>query len=459
MSFHDVEAIYYDQANIMVSFRVGDAFTGDAPKNLVEIKNKNLIQVFEDGEMLSNREGAGTSVNRPSQFIVDLLVVVDISGSVEDKLTTVKQSLNSFVTQALINNKEGRQVRISIKTFDGAESTQQVVGFTSNLDELKKKIAGIKAGLDPSTNLFGAVVEAGKFMINHTVEGEISGNLKKKGMVFFTDGKDQAARATAEEALATLKAAKEELDFVYGVAVKGENYGGVNFLEYFGAKDKGYFLIDKNFKELEGNLVKIATNLHSYADSYFMARVCSPKRKGVHYLTFKIQGSDYGSRHIEFNANGFTGGCNIGNESQWTNPQTSKYLSSSALLTYSEMEKSKAFFAKIRPTESMVLFNEAAMSPSANGGWVSNYSSFDGAPVACHIYFPAGAKNIYENDVMSIVDYASMNGQYSNANESFIGVNFVVKSMSGSIYLLQCRELVGFGTESKISLENLYFEF
>jgi uncharacterized protein YegL len=456
MSFHDVEAVYYNNANIMVSFRVGDAFTGDAPVNLEQIKNENLISIYEDGEKLSNSEGAGTSVNRPTQFKVDLLVVVDISGSVEGKLETVKQSLSSFVTETTKNNKNGRDVRIAIHTFDGSEQTQQIIGFTSNVAELKKKIQTIAAGSDPSTNLYGAVVQSAEYMLEHEVEGNVSNNLKKKGLVFFTDGKDQAARASSAEAISALKSAKTSLDFVFGVAVKGESYGGAGFLENFGQLDKGYFLIDRNFKELEGKFRQIALNLHKYADSYFMARVCSPKRRGTHYISFRIAGSNYASKNIEFNANGFSSGCNVKTEEQWTNPKTNKYLSESALLNYTETKAAEALFSKIKVGSSTVYFSKEARNPSANGGWVSNYSSFNGSSVACHLFFPEGASPVLDGTIMTIVDYASFNGKY-NEGESFLGANFVTQNSIGDVYLLQCRELGALNTNSY--LESVRFSF
>lgn len=196
MSFHDVEAVYYNNSNVMVLFRVGDAFTGLPPKD-IKAGSESLIEVYEDGEKLSSSEGGNSSVSTPTTFIVDLLVLVDVSGSVESKIATVKSSLKNFIT-TLKTKTAGKTVRLSIRTFDGSEETKLITDFTS-LDDANSKVNLIQPGEDKSTNLHGAIVESADILAAHQVSGEAHASLKKKGFIVFTDGKDQAARATLAE--------------------------------------------------------------------------------------------------------------------------------------------------------------------------------------------------------------------------------------------------------------------
>lgn len=453
MSFHDMKAIYYDHSNVMVLFRVGDALTGLPPKE-IKPSDDQFIEVYEDGEKLSSSEGGNSSVGAPTTFIVDLLVLVDVSGSVESKISIVKQSLASFV-KTLQDKSAGKTVRVSIRTFDGSAETKEIIGFTP-IDQVSSKIELIQAGEDRSTNLHGAIVEAAKIITTHEVAGDAHPSLKKKGFIVFTDGKDQAARATIAEANRALSTIKTAADFVYGVAVEGETYGQ-SFLSSFGLKDRDYYLVDRNFTNLGLKFSAIVENLDAMARSYRVARICSPKRSGVHYINLKIKGSLYSSKYIEFNANGFKGGCDVKNHQQWTNPTTSKYFSASALLSYSERETSSQLFSQVRPGQSLVSFLKTATSPSAKGGWISNYSPFHGpGTVACHLYFPKESQSVVANEIMTIVDYASFNGSY-NEGQSFIGANFVTEDSYGNVYLLQCRELKDL--MSNRNLDSLEFSF
>lgn len=452
MSFHDVEAVYYNNSNVMVLFRVGDAFTGLPPKD-IKAGSENLIEVYEDGEKLSSSEGGNSSVSTPTTFIVDLLVLVDVSGSVESKIATVKSSLKNFIT-TLKTKTAGKTVRLSIRTFDGSEETKLITDFTS-LDDANSKVNLIQPGEDKSTNLHGAIVESADILAAHEVSGEAHASLKKKGFIIFTDGKDQAARATLAEANSALVEIKKEAEFVYGVAVQGESYGQ-NFLSNFGSQGVNYFLVDKNFTDLNSKFNSIVDNLDALAKSYRVAKICSPKRNGVHYISLKVTGSPYASKYIEFNANGFSGGCNVDKSVQWVNPTTNKYLSTSALLTSSEMTTAKDLYSKVKIGSSSIYFRKDARSPSARGGWVSNYSSFNGSSVACHLYFPEGASPVAAGTDMTIADFASYNGIYNEGGQ-FIGANFVARKSNGEVYLLQCREVGPLNTSS--SLESVDFNF
>ncbi len=452
-TFKEVNANYFDSANIMVTFRVADAITNNPPSDMNIFDSLKPIKVYEDGEELSPYEGGRAQVSTPVSFAIDLIVLVDVSGSVSSKIDSVRSSIESFVN-TLRNNSANRDIKISIRTFDGSAKTKMVSDFNSPAETLKA-IKNIKPGEDESTNLHGAMVETAEILVDHEVEGANYG-LKKKGFIIFTDGKDQAARNTLEEASTALSEIKKNAEFVYAVAVKGENYGK-NFLANFGTENKDYFFVDKSFKDMAEKFTSIVNNLNALANSYRTVKICSPKRNGIHYVNLEISGSPYPSKFIEFNANGFESGCNVANDKQWKEPKTSKVLYTSAYLTKAEMEISKVLFGKVKNNTSNVFFKESVESPSVNGGWVLNFSEYSGAnSVACHILFGNGSSDTLPYMDYTIVDYASYNGTF-DTNTAFVGANFVIQSENDELYLIQCRETKDL--VNKTELEAISFNF
>ena len=437
-TFMDVEAVHKTNANIEVSFRVGNAANGDAP-DMKKFNLNKVLKIHEDGQLISNSEGNKSSISSPKKFNVDVLLVIDLSASVAENggLEQIKKAATSFVMKTLDGNKNGREMRISIRSFDGDDELKQVTSFSSNRKALEFAITGLTPGDDPSTNLNGALVKSYQVMKEHSVPGDMSDSLKKKAIVFFTDGKDQAARVSDSAALEAVRSARKDFgDLVYAVAVGNELSEG--FLSNFGTKEKGYFVIDR-FNKLTNVFETISSKLHGYADSYFVARICSPKRKGIHYMTLKM--GDYSSQNIEFSANEFTKGCNVADEKQWENGQWTDQVWKSALLTNAEMAVAKTFYARFTDKNGFLYFKEEVQKSEAKNGWVLNYSPFGDTNVACHLYIPAESAKLDGAAYAKVIDYRSYNATYDNG-EKFIGVQMAAyDEVRKSTYFVQCRTL------------------
>lgn len=443
VSFYDVRSGYSAPANIEVSFRLGDDRTGEAPK---KYNINKALEIFEDGQQLSQAEGSKLSIGRPTSFNVDILLVIDLSGSVAAQLNKVKEAAKSFVEKTISGNANGRQMRIALKSFDGSEKLNTHVSFTSNLYALTEAIENLSPGEDPSTNLHGALVEAQKFVSSHQVDGR---GLKQKALIFFTDGKDQADRVDMNTAISSIRTAKNDIGLVYAVAVDGELEE--KFLSNFGAKNEGYFLIDSKFKKLNDVFTKISEKLSGYADSYYVARVCTPKRKGNHKLSLKL---DQNVINVDFNANNFGKGCDVSDESQW------EFLAKAALLTSEQREIFQIVNARVKDSDELshVSMIGTVYSDMYNqDGWMKNYSRVDEGNFTCDLHSQS-RKGFPGDTSMYITNVVSTQVQDENGKQ-VAGLEFDLKDRADSKFTLVCSPIEGFKNKRLFQAGYVYFFF
>lgn len=121
----------------------------------------------------------------------DLILLLDLSGSTNDKLDLIRKSARRFVEAARPND------RIGIVSF--TSETEVVSPLTSDREELKKRIKKIK-GLESGTNFWDAL----RFVLEKVLGqngGASSGN--RKAVVVMTDGVDNALPDVEGEGSAT----------------------------------------------------------------------------------------------------------------------------------------------------------------------------------------------------------------------------------------------------------------
>jgi uncharacterized protein YegL len=124
--------------------------------------------------------------------------------------------------------------------------------------------------------------------------------------VVFTDGTDQAARRTLDEALKAVNSVDQNTS-VYTIGLGNEI--DENVLEKIG-KD-GYFQAD-DMNELIQTFEEVANTIVADLNSHYMLEYCSPKRKGLHELKIVIYREGKGcSLTTCFCADNFTGGCKV----------------------------------------------------------------------------------------------------------------------------------------------------
>jgi hypothetical protein len=434
-AFSDVEAHYSTPGNIEVTFRVIDDYTGDAP----DLKGQGIrkyLNILEDDERLSDKEGFKIDLPDTKRVNLKTLLVLDLSGSVANSLEVLKKAAITFVKSTVGNYSEAQ---IAIATFDGNEHITTQIEFTNDIPRLLSTISSLRPGNDPSTNLYGAIQESYQKLSRESAGGQ-AGTISKKSLIFFTDGKDRANRVSETQAIQAIDQAREEFSLVAAVVVGSEI--SEDFLRHFGRKYRGYYPV-RDYTELSNVFENIGESLQRLANSYFTARVCSPKRNGIHFLTLEMKsflGSVRSRTNIEFNATGFRAGCNGKDEAQWKNTQN---WFNSALLDDYEIDNAKALFDAFGYAKNSVYFKQAARNPR-QGGAVStiwNFSPFsENSSVACHLNFLGNAEDIAPGEKLPLIHYNSYNGLYSDNLERFHGFQ-VMFAKNSSTYTLTCRPL------------------
>lgn len=106
-----------------------------------------------DGETVKITLTAEGEVTRTDAKNADIVMVIDKSGSMNDKLDKIKKAARNFVNNILSNTKDS-DVRIAIVTYDyygkyngyNGQGSYLNLGFSSSKDDINKAINAITAG-------------------------------------------------------------------------------------------------------------------------------------------------------------------------------------------------------------------------------------------------------------------------------------------------------------------------
>jgi hypothetical protein len=293
-------------ANVSVMFKV-DTYSG-TPLTSLTIDN---FQIFEDGSPISVFESQPAIIPKPGTFESHTLLLLDLSGSVleSENLSVLKSAARNFVNAIMLNSSG--ESDMGIWWFDGANDLHQLVDFVTDTDRLISGINDLNENIskDDSTNLYGSVI-SGIDKLRGKV-GNGNGNASIASLVIFTDGTDQAARRTQEEALKAVNEADENIS-VYTVGLGGE----IDKPALRAIGKDGFFYADY-IEDLVPQFEEIGSKIRRDVNSYYTLEYCSPKRKGSHDLTIAVKYKDdsgtelTGSLKTCFCAEDFTGGCKV----------------------------------------------------------------------------------------------------------------------------------------------------
>ncbi len=261
----------------------------------------------DDAErLISSDEGERQISPRAQLFAYNTLLILDLSGSVtNNNLPQLKEASKQFIDAVIPDDNDGA-INISVRWFDGENRLHKLTDFLGERAPLKAAIDGIMPDIstDNSTDLFGAVIK-GIEVVNE-VEYQNDDRISAASMIVFTDGTDQAARHTREQAYESVNAAKDRMTF-YTIGLGSEidesvlTNIGVNSFEFASNTDK---LIE--------TFARIASRVSDEANSYYLFEYCSPKRNGVNELKIEaLKDNLKGTANTTFNAGGFTGGCSL----------------------------------------------------------------------------------------------------------------------------------------------------
>lgn len=146
----------------------------------------NKTAELVDGETVKITLTAEGEVTRTDAKNADIVMVIDKSGSMNDKLDKIKEAATNF-TNNILSNTQGSDVRIAIVTYDyygkyngyNGQGSYLNLGFSSSKDDINEAINAITAGGGTNT-------QAGIRRAAETLRGDRTD--AKKYVVFFTDG-------------------------------------------------------------------------------------------------------------------------------------------------------------------------------------------------------------------------------------------------------------------------------
>ena len=146
----------------------------------------NKTAELVDGETVKITLTAEGEVTRTDAKNADIVMVIDKSGSMNDKLDKIKEGARNFANNILSNTKDS-DVKIAIVTYDyygyyggyNGQGSYLNLGFSSSKDDINKAINAITAGGGTNT-------QAGIRRAAETLRGARED--AKKYVLFFTDG-------------------------------------------------------------------------------------------------------------------------------------------------------------------------------------------------------------------------------------------------------------------------------
>ena len=301
-------------ALITVSMKVDTS----AGKPVPYLKKENFT-LLEDSQAISNTESSYTVVPVKQDFIFNVLLLLDLSGSVvTGDLQALKEDSKAFIDKVFSTN-QGLAVKIGY--FDGNASYHSLsTDFSSSPGDLKNVIDSIAPDIsnDNSTNLNGAVVD-GAATVRKKISDDITANpnlLSEGALVIFTDGRDRANRVTDQTAIDSATGANSTS--LKNISVFTIGLGQEIDPAVLKAIGKDGFQAADNISALEEAFRGVADLLSNEAQSYYILKYCSPLR-GDAIVNSSSLGNDLqitvtnngisGSTSTTYSAVTFTGGC------------------------------------------------------------------------------------------------------------------------------------------------------
>ena len=171
-------------------------------KYVTDLKQEDF-EIIEDGvrqkvQFFSNETGEDAQP-------LTVVLLIDTSGSVKDKLGFLQEAASEFLSQTLRKNKD----LAAVVQFDSEVSLIQ--DFTYDNSVLENAILSIRAG--GSTKLYDAIWVSVNELLRHEVG--------RRMLVILSDGADTQSMTRDNEAL---KVAQEQDVVIYGIGVRSARF-------------------------------------------------------------------------------------------------------------------------------------------------------------------------------------------------------------------------------------------
>lgn len=256
------------------------------------------FEIFEDDQLVSQFESKQTILNPEVAAVHYTLLLIDLSGSVTQSgaLQQLQPAVQAFA------DRVGQMQQVAIYGFDGSPNIFPILGFTSGAGGVRGAAERLGAAKprDPSTNLFGAVID-GLSVLDKTMQRAPT-SLKFGTLVVFTDGTDRAHRVEPKQLYEALDQAKVNV-FVIGVGSE------IDESELRKIGRSGHFL-SREPTQMGQAFDHIAQRVEAFTKSFYLLSYCSPARAKEHDLRVVAHGdSGRGKLTFHFNAEGFGPNC------------------------------------------------------------------------------------------------------------------------------------------------------
>lgn len=297
-------------SKVSVFFKVntvqGNPVPGLTPDNFRILEKGQNDDCFNE---ISSLESSASISSNSQLFVTTTFLVLDLSNSVlASSLEEVKTASNSFINSVMPATPQ-EAYQMGIYWFNGEDILHELQAPTSSATALQAAINGITEDIsnDPSTDLYGAVIKS-TALATVTLEAFESQDIFAAGsIVIFTDGTDQAARFTEEEALSSVNTADENITFfTIGLGQEIDE----EILQRIGTEGSAFA---DNSENLVNVFNEVSNTVSGQANSFYLFEYCSPKRdgSGINDLIIQaIEDEQTGIIMTSFDATGFTGGCN-----------------------------------------------------------------------------------------------------------------------------------------------------
>lgn len=296
-------------AKVSVFFQVTDRVA-----NPIADLGTSDFSIYEQGRndpcfsQISESESLRLVSTDSQNFRNQTLLLLDLSSSVlGSSLDSLKLAARDFVTTLMPEESDNTHY-MGVYGFDGKNRLIEIQRITSDRARVLGSIDQIseETGQDPSTDLYGAVIKITEIAEQLVREARRGSLVASASVVLFTDGTDQAARYSQENALRSVDNADPSISF-YTIGLGDEIDSAI--LALIG---KTFSTTTTDIARLTEAFISISDKVSTSARSFYNLEYCSPKRtgSGVNNLVIELnyQGG-FGAVQTSFNANGFVGGC------------------------------------------------------------------------------------------------------------------------------------------------------
>lgn len=262
------------------------------------------FELEEDGNPLDSRQVQLTLLPRDGVVEHHLLILVDMSGPVDDPGTRalLVRQLSSFIARVQAHYS------VSLFGFDGSPQLTALGTYRKVANAAAPALERLSAipQKDPSSNLHGAMTTGLNQLTANLAQSHAAIGLGT--MLVIARGPDLAGRTTRDDLLDAMNDTNHRV-----LALTTGNWAADDDAEELGPN--GHVTATR-FENLEVPLAELARNLEDDYGRYYLLSYCSPARAGSRSLLVRVrhEGKDGKPKdaqaYTEFKADGFTGRCN-----------------------------------------------------------------------------------------------------------------------------------------------------